>query len=288
MLGMIPFGFLMAGTVLPTGTMLQDGGTVQLLGSLGSTGSNFCAFNDGNGSPGTSCSASFLSNQGSANGTATGYTDQNGLHVVASASSGGQTGGASVDAVAVYSDTLSDPFFFTMSFSAQFDLHAVLATVNDSLSQYTLTYKESGACNDTQTWYGSSRGGAAYTDNYGNSVNLVVNTATCQIPSATDLTWSVTLKAVAITDILQANGCDACGSPEALVDAGNTLSFTGFTLTSPWGDALDGSAVAATGRTLNGVDYSVVAQSDAPEPATWCLLLAGAGAIGIRRFSSGR
>lgn len=90
-----------------------------------------------------------------------------------------------------------------MEFSGQFDLHALLDTVNVSLSRYTVVFSMTGACTGTQTWTDQIIGGG--TNNPGIGADMKLNTPNCQINPGATLNWTLRMSALALTQLPASN-----------------------------------------------------------------------------------
>lgn len=216
----------------------------------------------------STCSLTIASNQppdflnspnGAATGTVSASTDSLGAHLYTETGVSGYSS-TTVTGKASFSDTVYNPTGSAAKVQFTFHLDATLFTRSSAGDFLQLDFNQ-GTLFQTQLGYG-----AAGTYSY---VNQDITTPVLTVAANSLTNWSLVLSATLGADS-SAGAQYLAGTPTGFVDAGNTLSFTGISVTDAAGNPLDTSGLTS----YAGFDYTHSATSSVspvPEPATMSL-----------------
>lgn len=285
--GWVMTSILMATTIPIAVPLSQQGqGSVEITTNDSFPG--YCASGFGYARTGNSCTLtastpSTSPSPGNMSGSATAFTDATGLHASVVLGSSGY-GYNTAEALASYTDTFKNKLNMAVSFQLKFAVDATLVNTGGGAYDYLnvqyfkgLPSTPFGPANSYNVY--PSPDGALQTWEYSGTdgVNLQTITDPVTIAPLGTYAFSFTLDADAQT-LLEPGQTNFGGAPEGIVNALNTLTFTGFSAEDAFGNPLpasdfisaDGTNYAPTGGVPEGV----------PEPATFgmcgaCLLLLG-------------
>jgi hypothetical protein len=264
-----------AGFIIPPSEWGSGGGTVSL-NVNNYSGPFSCSLGPSVGT----CTKSIASNQppnflnspnGAASGTLSASVDSFGAHLYAEAGVSGQAD-SSVNGYASFYDTVYNPTATAKKVQFTFHLDAELYTLSSTVDLLQLDFNQ-GTLFQRQLGYG---GAGTY-----DFINQDFTTPVLTVAANSYANWNIVLSTTVVTDS-SAGTQYLAGYPTGLVDAGNTLSYTGISVSDAQGNPLTASGLTS----YAGFDYTASSTSTAetPEPASACQVVIAAGLL----FLAGR
>jgi hypothetical protein len=248
-----------AGFIIPPSEWGSGGGTVSL-NVNNYHGNTTCSLS----ASVSTCTQSIASNlppnflnspNGTASGTLSASVDGNGAHLYAEAGVSGQAD-SSVNGYASFYDTVYNPTATAKKVQFTFHLDAELYTLSSTVEFLQVDFNQ-GTLFQQQQGYG---GAGTYS-----FINQELTTPVLTVAANSYANWNIVLSTTVVTDS-SAGSQYLAGYPTGFVDAGNTLSFTGISVS----DAQENPLTASGLTSYAGFDYtaSSTSSSTAPEPAT--------------------
>ncbi len=227
----------------------------------------------------TGCTLSIISNDrpsylvpqtGTSSGTLSAYTDAKGGHIVESGSGSGSSQ-ENATAQVSFGDTEVNNTSSAEKFQITFHLDAEFYTLSTAFEQIQLTYFE--GFNQVQIFSQMQNGGGSGIYTY---IHQDITTPIVTVAANSSFSWSIDMTGTLFAESASGTIYPA-GLPQGLLDAGNTLSMTQFSVFDLSGNALPQSALTSS----NGFDYT--SSANAPEPASLGLAAAGLAMVALFR-----
>jgi hypothetical protein len=208
---------------------------------------------------------------GTANGTASAYTDSKGAHLYLESGVSGQADTDVTGRASIY-DTVYNNTGTVAKVQFTFHLDATLYSVSTASSFLSLDF------NNQNIFQAQVANGGAGTYDF---VNQNFTTPLLTVGANSYVNWSLVLSG---EEVVSSNAATTylAGYPTGFVGAANTLSFTGIAVSDAAGNPISNSGLTS----YAGFDYSTSstsASTAAPEPATLVLTAASAGLLLLLR-----